>query len=143
MASLSHAMTTDLHPAPASPLPAAGWLFYDAECRFCTATARRTERLIGPRGFAILPLQTPWVRERLGLRDGEPLREMIVLTRDGRRFGGADAALHLAGRIWWCVPLTWLAVIPGVRPLLRRLYAWIAARRSCAGGACTLHFPRN
>jgi alginate O-acetyltransferase complex protein AlgI len=122
--------------------PAAGWLLYDAECRFCTASARRFARLIATRGFAILPLQTDWVREKLGLHATEPLREMIVLTRDDRRFGGADAALHLAGRFWWGRPLTWLAVLPGVKPLLRRAYAEIAARRSCAGGACALPAKR-
>lgn len=134
----THPTTTTGAPALPEDPPATGWLLYDGECGFCTRSARRVEGLIGRRGFAILPLQTPWVREKLGLHPAEPLREMIVLTRAGQRAGGADAALLLAGRFWWSVPLTWLACIPGVTPLLRRGYAAIAARRSCAGGACTL-----
>ncbi len=123
--------------------PAAGWLLYDGDCGFCTRTARQAERLIARRGFAILPLQTPWVRERLGLNQDELLREMIVLRRDNRRFGGADAAVHLAGEFWWGRPLVWLAAVPGVRPLMRRIYAEIAARRSCLGGACALDAHRH
>lgn len=126
-----------------SEFPAVGWLLYDGECGFCTRSARRVEGLIRRRGFAILPLQTPWVRKKLGLNPAEPLREMIVLTRDGQRTGGADAALFLAGRFWWSLPLTWIAQIPSVKPLLRRGYAAIAARRSCAGGACALPAHRS
>lgn len=130
-------------PAPDASPPPAGWLLYDAECAFCTRTARRVERLIARRGFVILPLQTPWVQEQLGLQSGAPLREMVVLLRDGRHFGGADGALQLARHFWWSLPLVWLAALPGIRPLLRRLYAAIAARRSCSGGACSLPPPRS
>lgn len=121
---------------PAESLPETGWLLYDGACGFCTATAHRVQKLIARRGYVILPLQTPWVRERLGLRDGEPLSEMVVLLRDGRRFGGADAVVHLAGHFWWSLPLTALARLPGARRLLRRAYTAIAARRGCLGGAC-------
>jgi len=33
----------------------------------------------------------------------------------------------LPGKRW----LTWLFAVPGVRPIARRAYAWIAARRRC------------
>lgn len=123
--------------APATR-PTRGWLAYDQECPFCTRSARRIEALIARRGYAIIPLQTPWVRERLGLRAGDPLREMVVLTTDDRRFGGADAALQLARSIGWAWPLLAFAALPGARGLLRRIYAAIAARRSCARGGCEL-----
>jgi len=135
------APTSDV--AASNAVPATGWLLYDADCPFCTRSARRVERLIGTRGYAILPLQTPWVRDRLGLSATAPWREMIVLTHDGDRAGGADAALRLAEAFWWGVPLAWLGRRPGVHALLRRGYAWIAARRSCAGGACALPAHRH
>jgi predicted DCC family thiol-disulfide oxidoreductase YuxK len=118
--------------------PARGWLAYDAECPFCSRTARRVEGMIARRGYAIIPLQTPWVQERLGLRPGDPLREMVVLTNDGRRLGGVAAALHLARFIWWAWPVRAFATLPGALVLLRRIYARVAAHRSCGAGACAL-----
>jgi hypothetical protein len=83
-------------------------------------------------------LQTPWVVECLGCEDARELREMKVLTREGKEYGGADAMVFLCGRVWWAWPVWVLGHIPGVRSLLRRIYGWIAARRHClgAGGSC-------
>jgi predicted DCC family thiol-disulfide oxidoreductase YuxK len=130
-------------PDPSDPAPAAGWLCYDANCGFCTRTARRVEPVIARRGFGLIPLQTPWVREHLGLAADAPLREMVVLTPDGRHFGGADGAVHLARAVWWARPLVWFAALPGGRALLRRLYAAVARRRSCAHGTCPLPASRH
>ena len=66
---------------PQSDMPA-GWIFFDAECRFCVASRRRWGRIFERRGFVWVPLQTPGTAERLGVAPG---------TADGR-----DVAL--AGR---------------------------------------------
>ena len=114
----------------------AGWLFFDADCAFCAALARRMARILVPRGFALAPLQDPRVADLLGLPQEELLREMRVLTAQGKRYGGADAVIFLASRVWWAWPLVALAQLPGAMPLLRAAYRCIAARRSCAGYAC-------
>jgi alginate O-acetyltransferase complex protein AlgI len=111
-------------------------VLYDGECSLCVGLAQRCESLLRRHGFAIAPLQSSWVVQRLGRRADEGLTEMGLLTADGRSRGGADALIYLAGRIWWGWPLFALAHLPGMRPILWRLYRWIANRRHCFGGAC-------
>ena len=115
---------------------ARGWLFFDAECGFCTRIARWLAPILERRGLAVAPLQDVRVGALLGLPQAELMREMRVLLADGRQQGGADAAVALAREIWWARPLVWLAEIPGVMQWLRDGYRWIAARRSCAAQSC-------
>ena len=112
------------------------WVLYDGECRLCVRMVDRLRPLLLRHNFGLAPLQTPWARERLGLSIDTPLTEMALLTPDGRRYGGADAILASAEFIWWARPFARLALLWGMRPLLRRVYRHIAARRHCSNGAC-------
>jgi predicted DCC family thiol-disulfide oxidoreductase YuxK len=116
---------------------ARGWLFFDAECKFCTRTARWLAPILERRGLAMAPLQDPRVGALLGLSSVELMREMRFLLSDGRQSGGADAAVALAREIWWARPLVWLAQFPGMMGLFRDGYRWIAARRRCAATVCS------
>lgn len=115
-----------------------GWVLYDAECGFCTAWAARARRLLATRRLGLLPLQTPWVRERLALTDLELLAEMRLLKPDGRVFGGADALLEICRyyRLAW--PLCWLSRLPVMAKVFRAAYRWVARNRHCANGACRI-----
>ncbi|MGB8459790.1 MAG: DCC1-like thiol-disulfide oxidoreductase family protein [Candidatus Acidiferrum sp.] len=115
---------------------ARGWLFFDAECAFCTRIARWLAPILDRRGMAVAPLQDPRVGALLGMQKEELLREIRLLLSDGRQLGGADAYLALAREIWWAQPLAWLAKIPGMMDFLRRGYGWQAARRDCAAVSC-------
>jgi len=106
-----------------------GWVFYDADCAFCTSLARWLEPTLVRRGFHCAALQERWVGIVLGLPREELLRELRVRTANGEVFGGADALLHLARHIWWAWPLYALGRIPSPRDLLRAGYRWFAARR--------------
>jgi predicted DCC family thiol-disulfide oxidoreductase YuxK len=115
---------------------ARGWLFFDAECGFCTRIARWLAPILGRRGMGVAPLQDPRVSALLGMGGFELMREMRFLLSDGSQHGGADAVVALARQIWWGRPLVWLAKIPGMTECLRAGYRWIAARRSCAAASC-------
>jgi predicted DCC family thiol-disulfide oxidoreductase YuxK len=117
---------------------ARGWLFFDAECGFCTRTARWLLPILEGRGLAEAPLQDPRVGALLGLPKEGLLRELRFLLSDGSQYGGADAVLALAREIWWAQPLVWLARVPGMMGQLRRGYYWFAARRSCVATHCGL-----
>jgi alginate O-acetyltransferase complex protein AlgI len=110
------------------------WVCYDAECALCVRWAGRFRRLLERRGFTLLPLQSAAVRGILQVPESELFAEMRVITGDGRVLGGADALIYL-GRVFWR-PLFGFTLIPGVKPLLRMAYRFLARRRNCGDGAC-------
>ena len=121
---------------------ARGWLFFDAECGFCTRTARWLMPILARRGLAAAPLQDPRVGALLGLPKMELIREMRFLLSDGTQYGGADAVVAVAREIWWGWPLVWLSRMPAMMGYLRRAYRWFATRRSCAATGCEVRVAR-
>ncbi len=115
---------------------ARGWLFFDAECAFCTRIARWLAPILERRGLSVAPLQDPRVGELLGVTRDELLREIRLLLSDERQYGGAEAVVALGREIWWARPLVWFASLPGMMELLRRAYARAAAKRNCAAVTC-------
>ncbi len=128
---------TGLHPHVTTYHPPSGWLVYDGECALCTRLVRWFRSPLQHRGYALVPLQAPWIAARLhisyGVAPEDLLREMRVLTGDGRCLGGSDAVLHLARAIWWTWPLWAIAKLPGMHRLLDRAYRTVAMHRHCAG----------
>ena len=108
-----------------------GWVFYDGDCAFCRSWLLRLEKPLRRRGFGLAALQEPWVGKQLGLPPEALLEELKVLSPEGHVLGGADAFLHLARNFWWAWPLWCLGALPGARPLLRRLYRFVAGNRHC------------
>ena len=84
---------------------ARGWLFFDADCKFCTRIARWLAPILERRKLGVAPLQDPRVTALLGLTPHELLREIRFLHCDGHHSGGADAVVELAEEIWWWRPL--------------------------------------
>lgn len=127
------------HPAP---LPLKGWVLYDGDCTICIRLIRRLEPLLAKVHLETAPLQTEWVKERLGYTDPAQrealLKEMRVLTNTGQIYGGADAVLYLAGQFWWAMPLVWLSCFPGFKTLLNLGYRWVAANRHCSAQGCSI-----
>lgn len=118
--------------------PAAGWVCYDGECSLCLRWLRRVERPLLRHGFNFVPLQTDWVRARLNLTTPELLQEMRLLRADQTVLGGADAAIVLMRYVWWLWPLWLLSRVPGMMPIFRATYRFIARNRHCRQGQCRL-----
>ena len=117
---------------------ARGWLFFDAECRFCTRIAQWLAPILARRGLGVAPLQDPRVGALLGSTRCELLKELRFLLSDGMQFGGVRAVLAVGREIWWAQPFVWLAVLPGMMPVLDAGYRWIAGRRGCVSQTCEL-----
>jgi predicted DCC family thiol-disulfide oxidoreductase YuxK len=115
---------------------ARGWLFFDADCKFCTRIARWLAPILERRNLGVAPLQDTRVSALLGLTSQELLREIRFLHCDGHHTGGADAVLDVAREIWWARPVVWLSKLPGMMRVLHSGYHWIAAQRSCAAEQC-------
>jgi predicted DCC family thiol-disulfide oxidoreductase YuxK len=115
---------------------ARGWLFFDAECAFCTRIARFLAGPMHRRGLAVAALQDPRVSVLLGLSRQELLRAVRFVAADGSHSAGADALFAVAQELWWARPLAWAAKIPGISPAMRAAYGWGSARWNCNADRC-------
>lgn len=115
-----------------------GWVLYDADCRLCTGMVGRLQGLLAARHLEVLPLQTPWVRERLALPEPELLAEVKLLKPDGTVYGGADAFLEICRYYRAAWPMYQLGRIPVIAKFLHAGYRWVARNRNCIGGACAV-----
>jgi predicted DCC family thiol-disulfide oxidoreductase YuxK len=106
-------------------------LIYDGACGMCRDTVRLLRRWDRAGALAYVPFQDPAAVVRFGIPLPALAAAMHLILPDGRVFAGADAAPELArllpGKSW----LAPLYRVPGVRPVARGIYAWIAARRHC------------
>ena len=118
-----------------------GWVFFDRDCNVCASLARRFRRPLEKRGFGLAALQDPRVQALLDLPPEDLLREMRVVTDDGKICGGAEAIVFLARQIWWAWPLYVAAKVPGVPRILNACYRWFADRRTGSSGICSI--PRK
>ena len=112
-------------------------LIYDAECAMCRASALWImRRALSSGTLEILPCRSGVRRQRFPQVSEEAcMTAMQLVLPDGGVLSGADAVPELLRRIrgWGWVAAVF--ALPGVRPLARRLYAWIASNRmriSCA-----------
>jgi len=114
-------------------------LIYDDECAMCRGSALWLMRRAlgsGADELEILPCRSPARRARFpAIDEAACLAAMQLVLPDGRVVSGADAVPELLARMpGW----RWLArffALPGIRPLARRVYGWIARNRmrlSCA-----------
>ncbi len=117
---------------------ARGWVFFDRDCIVCTSRARRFRRTFEKRGFGLAALQDPRVAALLALPPDQLLREMRVVTSEGKIHGGAEAIVFLAGKVWWTWPLFVTAQLPGVPRILEIGYRWFADHRPCSSGMCSI-----
>lgn len=104
-----------------------GRLYYDDTCSFCRNWISR-----------VLPLLRKLAVNPVPFANGANEPEMRLHWHDGRRFGGAEAAIFLASRLWWTRPLAWLAGAPGFHGLANLGYRRIAITRHCRSGSCSL-----
>jgi predicted DCC family thiol-disulfide oxidoreductase YuxK len=106
----------------------------------CRASALWLMRLALSSGqLEILPCRSPLRARRFPqLSEEACLSAMQLVLTDGRVVAGADAVPELLRRIRGLGWLAGLFTLPGMRPLGRRAYAWIARNRmriSCAVSA--------
>ena len=112
-------------------------LIYDGECAMCRASALWIMRRALDAGtLEILPCRSAPRRARFPqVTDEQCMTAMQLVLPDGRVLAGADAMPELLRRVprWRWVAA--LFALPGMRPLARVVYAWIARHRmrvSCA-----------
>jgi predicted DCC family thiol-disulfide oxidoreductase YuxK len=107
------------------------WIAYDASCGLCLGSVHCFRRLLARHGFMLVPLQTRWVKQRLGLEGEAVPEEMKALLADGTIKGGVDCLLAVCDRVWWLKPVERIGRLPSARAVLDRSYGCIARNRHC------------
>ena len=115
-----------------------GWVLYDDSCGFCRRWVPFWRGTLERRGYSIAPLQSEWVREKLGLSDEELVEDLRLLSPNGRVTRGADVYREVLRRIWWAWPLYLLSVTPGPRSLFDGGYLAFARNRHRISRTCGL-----
>ena len=106
-------------------------LIYDGECGICQQAVALLNRWDREHVLRYVPFQDGAAVARFGIALPKLAAAMHLILPDGRVYPGADAIprlLALFPRKRWLAPLF---RIPGVLPIARRIYAWIAIRRRC------------
>jgi predicted DCC family thiol-disulfide oxidoreductase YuxK len=128
-------------------------VLYDGHCHFCTAGSRRLVSLARPGAVEALDFQQPGVLTRFpGITHEVCMKEMQLITPDGRVYRGFEAAVRALATRRLLGVLAFAYYLPGVRQLCDGLYRFVAARRyrllgkavaadECASGTCALHVP--
>lgn len=111
--------------------PARAVLIYDAECPMCRASALWLMRLaLSRRQLEILPCRSDIRASRFPqISENACLTAMQLVLPDDRVLAGADAVPELLRRIRGLGWLAGIFALPGMRPLARRVYGWIARHR--------------
>src|SRR5882672_9085420 len=106
-------------------------LIYDGECGICRTSVELVRRWDREHVLRVVPFQDAAAVARFGIALPALAAAMHLVLPDGRVYAGADAAPEilklLPGKRWLAVPFA----VPGVLPVARRVYAWIARRRRC------------
>jgi predicted DCC family thiol-disulfide oxidoreductase YuxK len=106
-------------------------LIYDGECGICQHAITLLKRWDGEHALQYVPFQDSVAVGRFDLALPALAAAMHLVFPDGHVYAGADAVpelLRLFPGKRWLAPLF---RIPGVLPVARRIYAWIARRRHC------------
>jgi predicted DCC family thiol-disulfide oxidoreductase YuxK len=105
-------------------------LIYDGECGICRQAVAILKRWDREHVLRYVPFQDA-AAQRFGIPLPKLAAAMHLIAPDGGIYSGADAIPRL---LELCPGKRWLAPlfrIPGMLPLARRIYAWIAMRRHC------------
>jgi len=121
-------------------------VLFDGHCALCRASAARVRRLDSRKRIDLLDLHVPSVLRRFPQVDrDEAMKWMLAVDPRGRTFQGADAWARIGLLLPGWNLLAWIVLVPGIRWLAARSYAWIARNRYrwnrtvCNDDSCGVH----
>jgi predicted DCC family thiol-disulfide oxidoreductase YuxK len=111
--------------------PERATLIYDGECGMCRRAVEFVRRADRERRIALVPFQDEGRVAAFGIPLPALAAAMHLVLPDGRVLAGADAAPELLRLLPGWHWVAWVFGVPGVPPVARRVYRWIARRRRC------------
>ena len=125
-------------------------VLYDGSCGLCRASVERVRPWDKRERIDFLDLHDPSAEHRFPQIDWEAaMRWMQAVDAEGRVFSGADAWARIGMLLPGWKLLAWVLLVPGIRWIAGKIYAWIARNRyrwnreACADGTCAVHLPSN
>jgi predicted DCC family thiol-disulfide oxidoreductase YuxK len=106
-------------------------LIYDGDCPMCRASAMWImRRALSQGALEILPCRSDARKARYpDITEQICLTAMQLVLPDGRVLAGGDAVPEILRRVRGWGWVASIFALPGVRPIARRVYAWIARNR--------------
>ena len=125
-------------------------VLFDGHCALCSTSAARVRRFDRGGRIELLDLHDPSVSRRFPQVDRvEAMKWMLAVDREGRTYQGADAWARIGSRLPGWNLLAWILLVPGIRWLAGKTYAWIARNRYrwnrtvCNDESCRVHLGRS
>ena len=115
-----------------------GWVLYDDSCGFCRRWVPFWGDTLRKRGFAVAPLQSEWLREKMTEPQDDLLLDLRLLLAHGRQVRGPDVYRHVMRRIWWAYPFYLLSIAARLRAAFDWSYRTFARNRYRFSRACRL-----
>jgi len=108
-------------------------VIYDGECSFCCQAVLLIGLLDWFGRLELIPSEAEesWRRHAPNLKRRDLDLALYAVPNGEKPVAGMDAFCEIGRVVPALAPLRWLAYLPGVRKLGRRLYAWISEQRYC------------
>jgi len=125
-------------------------VLFDAGCNLCRGSADRVKRFDTARRIEFLDLQDPSAKQRFPQVDREEaMRSMLAIDSNGSLFSGSDAWARIGMLLPGWKLVAWILLVPGIRSMAGKFYAWIARNRYrwnravCEDGTCKVHHEKK
>lgn len=107
-------------------------VYYDGACPKCVRDKNTYEKLSGKDGYEVCWFDITGQENQLkalGIDPQKALSELHVKDKNGHIVSEMEAYILLMNKVALLKPLAWLISLPGIRPLIARLYHWQVNRR--------------
>lgn len=112
-------------------------IVYDGACRFCQSQIGWIQKRDRAGAFEFMPSATLDLSQRFPQLARHDLNSGLrAILPGGRVAVGADGVYEIARRLPRWRRAAWLYRVPGLGPMWRWIYAWIAKRRYQLAGRC-------
>jgi predicted DCC family thiol-disulfide oxidoreductase YuxK len=125
-------------------------VLFDGGCSLCRGSAERVKLFDPAQRIEFLDLHDPSAQQRFPQVDREEARRwMLAIDSNGSVFRGSDAWARIGMLLPGWKFLAWILLVPGIRWMAGKFYAWLARNRYrwnravCQDGTCQVHLEKK
>jgi predicted DCC family thiol-disulfide oxidoreductase YuxK len=125
-------------------------VLFDGGCNLCRGSAERVKLFDTAQRIEFLDLHDRSAQQRFPQVDREEaMLSMLAIDSNGSVFRGSDAWARIGMLLPGWKFLAWILLVPGIRSVAGKLYAWIARNRYrwnravCQDRTCQVHLKKK